>query len=204
MNSRIAKRLVAPLAVLLAMAGLTGAAGVLELRPPAPVAIGRAGEGHQFTLVRPTLAGEPAVVSIGTGFNSPEPQRRYPINPDPAHWLGSALSADMHGAGFQIEHADTLASARTPLAVTVEIRDISFVYLVDPANPGWVNENYVAEGRVLARVEIYRQGALIQQRTYCGELRKEKADFSELMTGAFDDLLHKAAPDLAAALVRAG
>ena len=205
MNRGMARDGLAPLAILLIAVGVASAAGTIDLGPPVPVSISAVGQGHEFTLVHPTFAGEQpgTAVSTGIGFNSPEESHYLTLNPDPAVWLGTAMSAEMQQAGFQVVQAETPAAARTPLVVAIAIQDVSLIFLVDPANPGWFNDNYVIEGRVLARIEIYRRGTLVQKRTYSGTLRKEKSDPTTILTGAFNDLLRNAAPDLAAALVRA-
>lgn len=196
---------------------------MISLPPPAALQLGSGGDGQELTMLpvldrRPDPSrrtdvepnADPATVLISYSEEKKGSFRETPIrlNKSVAVWVGEGFVAALKQSGFRVERAKALASAPSPLALTVAVRTVSLqAPLQSPEIPFLRAATYTAEARILTRVELYRRGELMQTRTYSGTSVSPPTDWASLEKGpllptALNDMLRKAMPDLAAAIAR--
>ena len=126
------------------------------------------------------------------------------VNTDPSLWVANALANRLQQAGYRVERIETLASAETPIALTIDVKEVScnrmgaFVW----------NEFHT---RVIAQIRVFKTGSIVLQRTYAGTwIGSKEPDKYELgvwaennLNEALTNFLNQAVPDLTAFLARA-
>jgi hypothetical protein len=184
-------------AIFVALISGCGPPQPINLPPPSPTQLGVLNSGKELTVVRPRdLRGDTGTAKVI--YYSSEAQYDFAdqvrLIPAPESWIDDALISALKQSGFQAKSADSLALAKTPLALTVAIKDISV---------------FANEARILVRVELYENGRLMQARTYsgtsgysgtCTRYGAQPSECGEAFANALTDMLREAMPDLAAAI----
>jgi uncharacterized lipoprotein YmbA len=193
----IFRRIATMAAIFVALISGCGPPQPINLPPPSPAQLGDLNSGKELTVVRPrdlrSYAGTAEVI-----YYSSEAQYDFAdqvrLIPAPESWIDEALISALKQSGCQAKSADSLALAKTPLALTVAIKDISV---------------FANEARILVRVELYENGRLMQARTYsgtsgysgtCTRYGAQPSECGEAFANALTDMLREAMPDLAAAI----
>lgn len=148
-----------------------------------------------------------AAVGGGVEFLVFEDQHFVP-SVDPAVWVADGLIAGLENAGYQVKGPGGLASSLTPVAITVDVKELSAKDMGGAGSPG-------CEARIVAEIRVLAQRKPVFDRTYYGEHRTWRfcTDDFALTLGtppdpemgpatrkALENLLDQAVPQLAAVL----